>query len=97
MKYFIIIWAFIILLLVWVFFPKRKKEEEEEESDTEFHAVEEESPVPHTHNDSLSKFVKKIKDKAEQKKEAQSDKSKKDDDYTPYQPPCGTCAPSCSA
>ncbi|MBQ3619729.1 MAG: hypothetical protein II939_16405 [Bacteroidales bacterium] len=94
MKYFIIICSVIIVFMIWVLIPRKKKEDDSEE---DFHTVEEDSRVPHTHNDSLSKFVKKIKDKADQKKESQSDKTKKNDDYTPYQPPCGTCAPSCGA
>lgn len=60
MKYFIIICTVIILFMIWVLIPRKKKEDDSEE---DFHTVEEDSPVPHTHTDSCTKFIKKIKDK----------------------------------
>ena len=94
MKYFIIICSVIILFMIWVLIPRKKEEEDSEE---DYHTVEDDSPVPHTHNDSCSKFIKKIKDKADKKKQTNSkDTSNPDDINTPYNPPCGTCAASCS-
>lgn len=83
MKYFIIICSVIIVFMIWVLIPRKKKEDDSEE---DFHTVEEDSPVPHTHTDSCTKFIKKIKDKKKK------DNPKNNDDFRPYQTPCGTCS-----
>ena len=83
MKYFIIICSVIIVFMIWVLIPRKKKEDD---SETDYHPADDESPVPHTHNDSCSKFIKKIKDKKKK------DDPKNDDDFRPYQQPCGTCS-----
>lgn len=81
MKYFIIICSVIIVFMIWVLIPRKKKEDDSEE---DFHTVDEDSPVPHTHTDSCTKFIQKIKDKKK--------KDYPNDDFRPYQPPCGTCS-----
>lgn len=63
--------------------PPQKKDDDSEE---DFHTVDEDSPVPHIHTDSCTKFIQKIKD---QKKKDDNDNN---DDFRPYQPPCGTCS-----
>ena len=84
MKYFIIICSVIIVFMIWVLIPRKKKGDD---SETDYHPADDDSPVPHTHTDSCTKFIQKIK-----VKKKKDDPNKNDDDFPPYQPPCGTCS-----